>query len=101
MANNNELYNKREFDASFLTDDQIFTIIDEDNMVLYYYIVEFDSNGTQINVYNTHKKTIKRREDKLVAKKLIIVNNAVNNWVKIVDKTYIANNEADEYDVIG
>ena len=101
MANNNELYNKREFDASFLTDDQIFTIIDEDNMVLYYYIVEFDSNGTQINVYNTHKKTIKRREDKLVSKKLIIVNNVVNNWVKIVDKTYIANNEADEYDVIG
>ena len=104
MANDFELYSKRDFDASFLTDDQFFTIIDADEKVLYYYIVDFDTNGTQTNVYKTYKKNIKRKEDKLVAKKLIILNNVLNenkNYIKIVEKTYIANIEADEYDVIG
>ncbi len=98
-----ELYRKRYFDLFYPSDDQLFTIIDKEDSVLHYYIVDFDINGIQTNVYKTYTKELKTEENKLLSKKLIILNNVLfdnSKCVKVVDKEYIANIDADEYDVI-
>jgi hypothetical protein len=100
-----ELFSKRCFDI-FGEDvlDQVFPIIDKDNKILYYYIVDFDVNGVQTNVYKTYTKDLKSDESKLLNKKLITLNNVLSkheNLVKVVDKEYEADINQDEYVVVG
>ena len=100
-----ELFSQRCFDI-FGEDvlDQIFPIIDKDNKILYYYIVDFDDDGVQTNVYKTYTKNLKNEDNKLLNKKLIILNNVISdheNLVKVVDKEYEADISQDEYVVVG
>jgi len=84
--------------------DQVFPIIDKDNKILYYYIVDFDDDGIQTNVYKTYTKDIKSESNKLLNKKLITLNNGISdheNLVKVVDKDYEADINQDEYVVVG
>jgi len=84
--------------------DQVFPIIDKDNKILYYYIVDFDDDGVQTNVYKTYTKDIKSESNKLLNKKLITLNNGISdheNLVKVVDKDYEADINQDEYVVVG
>ena len=99
-----ELYRKRCFDTFYPSDDQLFIIIDNHDKILYYYIVDFDLNGVQTNLYKIDTIQPKTEENKLVSKKLIILNNVLSdhkNLVKVVDKEYTADISKDEYDVIG
>jgi hypothetical protein len=97
-----EKYSKREFDD--INDTQLFPIIDEENNILYYYNVEFDTKGKQTNLYKVYQKELKEtNKELLISKKLIVLNNVLfdnGNYVKVVDKNYTANIEQDEYDVI-
>ena len=84
--------------------DQVFPIIDKDNKILYYYIVDFDDDGVQTNVYKTYTKDIKSENNKLLNKKLITLNNGISdheNLVKVVEKDYEADINQDEYVVVG
>ena len=100
-----ELFSQRCFDI-FGEDvlDQVFPIIDKDNKILYYYIVDFDDDGVQTNVYKTYTKDIKSENNKLLNKKLITLNNGISdheNLVKVVEKDYEADINQDEYVVVG
>ena len=100
-----ELFSERCFDT-FGEDvsDQLFPIIDKDNNILYYYIVDFDEHGVQTNVYKMYTRELKNKENKLSNKKLIILNNVLSkheNLVKVVDREYEADVDQDEYVVVG
>ena len=97
-----EIYSKREFMHAIPIEDQIFTIVDKQQQVLYYYIVKFDEHDCQTMVYKTFAKD--QTPEKLLGKKLIILNNVSGKHtpqVKLVDKSYKANPELDEFDVMG
>jgi hypothetical protein len=79
---------------------QMFTIVDINDKVLYYYVVEFDENDNQTNIYK--KKTKEDEGCLLKSKKLIMLcygHKDDDKLIKLVDKTYIAKKYADEYEV--
>jgi len=78
---------------------QLFTIVNIHNKVLYYYVIEFDNNEEQLNIYKM--KTKDGKKILLKSKKLIMLcyDPKVDKFIKVVDKKYIAKKDANEYEV--
>ena len=94
-------YNENEF----MTKEQWYSLANEAARdLLSEEGFDFDDDGVQTNVYKTYTKNLKNEDNKLLNKKLIILNNVISdheNLVKVVDKEYEADISQDEYVVVG